>query len=94
MNVRIPVIVPRGIWLSNSIVSIDFFEYPELSARGWDRHVRREKADHRSLLPLVYHESFDPGDNTLRSLTLETKNVRNAVAAVIVNAMFAAMNCQ
>ena len=56
--------------------------------------MRKEKADHRSLLPLVYHESFDPGDKTLRSLTLDTKNVRNAVAAVIVNAMFAAMNCQ
>ena len=42
----------------------------------------------------MYHESLDLGDSALLSLTLDTKNVRKAVAAVIVNAKFAAINCQ
>lgn len=68
---------------------------PETSAFGLDRHDGRLKAESRSSLPLVYHLSFDPaGSGILSLLALDTKNVRKAVAAVMMIAKFAAMNCQ
>ena len=50
--------------------------------------------ERRSLLHFVRRGSIGPGDMGRLTWALDTKNVRNAVAAVMVNARFAATNCQ
>lgn len=73
----------------------EFLSSPETSAFGLDRHDGSLKAERRSSLPLVYNLSFNPdGSDTLSLLALDTKNVRKAVAAVMMIAKFAATNCQ
>lgn len=94
--VRIPVMVPQGIWWSNLMATLDFLSPRETSAFGLDCHDGRLlNAERRSSLPLVYHPSFDPAGSDIFSLVaLETKNVQKAVAAVMMIAIFAATNCQ
>lgn len=96
IKVRIPVMVPPGIWGSSLKGPVDLLVFPEVewAALDLDRHKRWLRVERRSFLLFVYHVLFDPGDTGRLSWALDTKNVRNAVAAVIVNAKFAAMNCQ
>ena len=88
--------VPRGIRCFNAIGTVDLPASPGsvLSALGLGRHEAGSKKERRGLLLFAYHLSLDLGDRGPLSRALDTRNVRNAVAAVIVNARFAAINCQ
>lgn len=95
MNVRIPVMVPRGILWESSLEALDSVLFPGLLALSMDRHYRVVKTKRRSRLPSIYQVFFLLGNSAggTLSLTFDTK-VRKAVAAVMMSAKFAAMNCQ
>ena len=67
---------------------------PELSSLCLERRDWGVKIERRSRSPFNIQLYFDLGDCGALFEALDTKNVRNAVAAVMVSAMFAAINCQ
>lgn len=94
MNVRTPVIVPRGTLCESKIGGSTLLMSPELLVLDLDRHERIVKTERRRRLLLVYHISIGFAICGPFSWARNTKNVRKAVAAVMISAIFAAMNCQ
>ena len=73
---------------------LDLLPSPGLSALALDRHDLGLNVERRSRPAFEYNVSLALGACGALSLTLDKKKVRKAVAAVMVSAMFAAMNCQ
>ena len=95
MNVRTPVMVPRGIRGSSAILlyfrSLD--EPPELSPGDLVRQVRGVKVRLSRRLLLVYHCHPPPGDCWILS-ELCTNSMRKAVLAVRISPTSAPMMIQ
>lgn len=96
MKVRIPVMAARGAWRESSGGRSLRLPYLLFPARRRKRHESgRLSLQRTNPLPLVYHFSLDSGEgDSPLPPTADTKSVRKAVTAVMVTAMFAAMNCQ
>lgn len=93
--VRTPVMVPRGICCLSSMGPFEFLAPPGTPDFGLDRHDGRLKAERRRSLPLVYQLFSNPACSGILSLLARNKkNVRKAVAVVMIVAKFAATNCQ